>query len=133
MMIRTFLEGREATVVLYIRHLMANGSFRPLTTFFFISLGVIWGLWTGNMNLLHASAVLGFSALILLAAAYHRDQKTANRSFEVQLEAVRALVQNSAEMSAAVATSRSDNQERSMHAQDVSIAHITTNTDKDTP
>ena len=121
---KRFLEGREDVIVKYIRHVMANGSFYPITSFFLVSCGVIWGLWEHRLNLLHAAVVLGFAGLILLLIADRRDQRRANASFEVQLEAVRALVQSSAAMASAVATVRSDHQEASMHAQDVSIANI---------
>ena len=122
----------EAASVKYIKHVLRNGSFYPMTTFFLISCAVIVSLWIHQINYLHALVIMGFSVLILMVITDKRDQRLANASFEVQLEAVRALVMDSAEMSAAVATARSDNQERSMHAQDLSIAVISDNTSKDT-
>ena len=127
-----FLSGSEAASVKYLKHVLHNGSFYPITTFFLVTCAVVIATWMGGLNHLHALVVLGFVALILLLIADRRDMKIANASFEVQLEAVRDLVANSAAMSAAVATMRSDHQEMSMHAQDVSIAHLTDHTTKDT-
>ena len=134
-----FLQGSEAKAVRYLKHVLRNGSFYPLTTFWLVACGIVMATWMDLLSHTHAAVVLGFVALVLLLIADRRDQKEANVSFEAQLEAVRKLVFSSAEMASAVATARSDiqdtrsdNQERSMHAQDVSIAQITANTDKDT-
>ena len=119
-----YLQGSEETAVRYIRHVLKNSSFYPLTTFWLLACGVVMATWMDLLSHTHAVVALAFAALILLLIADRRDQKVANESFEVQLEAVRSLVQDSAAMSAAVATVRSDHQEMSMHAQDVSIAHL---------
>ena len=126
-----FIQNTEAAFVRYLRHVLKNGSFHPLTTLLFITAIVTSATSLDRINLIHAVALELFACLVLLYFADRRDQRIANRSFEVQLEAVRALVADSAEMASAVATARSDNQERSMHAQDISIAHITTNTEKE--
>ena len=123
-------QGSEAAIVKYIRHVLRNGSFYPLTTFWLATCAMTMATWMRLLSHTHAVVAMGFVALILLLVADKRDQKIANASFEVQLEAVRDLVANSAAMSAAVATLRSDHQEASMHAQDVSIARIN---DKDQP
>ena len=133
------LRGSEASIVRYLKHVLHNGSFYPLTTFWLLACGIVMATWMDLLSHTHAAVVLGFVALLLLLIADRRDQKEATESFEVQLEAVRELISNSAALASAVATARSDiqdtrsdNQERSMHAQDVSIAQITANTDKDT-
>ena len=127
-----FFQGSEASIVRYIRHVLHNGSFYPLTTFWLLACGVIMATWMDLLSHTHAVVAMGFAALILLLIADKRDQREANESFEVQLEAVRDLISRSAALASAVATIRSDNQERSMHAQDLSIAHLTdTTTDKD--
>ena len=125
-----FTQTMETNIVKYLRHVIRNGSFHPMTTLLFITAIVTAATSVSALNLLHAIALELFAMLVLLYFADRRDQRSANASFEVQLEAVRALVQDSAAMSAAVATVRSDHQEMSMHAQDVSIAHITDITEK---
>ena len=125
------LQGSEASIVKYLKHVLHNGSFYPLTTFWLVTCALIMSTWMDLLSHTHAVVALGFVALILLVVADKRDQKVANASFEVQLEAVRDLISRSAALASAVATVRSDNQERSMHAQDVTLAHLTDNPDKD--
>ena len=126
-----FLQGSEAAIVRYLRHVLRNGSFYPLTTFWLITCVVTPATWMDMLSHVHAVVIEGFAALVLLYFADRRDQRVANASFEVQLEAVRSLVASSAAMASAVATVRSDHQEMSMHAQDVTLAHLTD--DKDAP
>ena len=122
------LEGSEAAIVKYLRHVLHNGSFHPLTTFFLITCAVIGFTSMDRLTHIHAVVLEALAAIVLLYFADRRDQKIANATFEKQLEAVRALVVTVS----SDATERSDNQERSMHAQDISIAHLTDHTDKDT-
>ena len=122
------LQGSEDSAVRYLRHLLRNGSFYPITTFFLAACVVVWMTWIHLVNHTHGAMILGIVAVILLVISDKRDRRAANASFESQLEAVRKLVFSSAEMASAVATVRNDHQEASMHAQDISIAQIT---DKD--
>lgn len=135
----SFTERGEAATVKYLRHVIHNGSFNPLTTGFLISCVVI-GL-TAMDRLSHVHAIIAELAtlIILLYFADRRDQKIANAGFQKQLEAVRALVATSATEASEMATVRSDIQDTrddiqqmSMHAQDVQIAAITDSTKKDT-
>ena len=125
-----FIQNGEEAIVRYMRHFLRNGSFHPMTTLLLITAIVTSAVSLDRFNVVHAVALELFACLVLLYFADRRDQRIANASFKVQLEAVRALVQDSAAMSAAVATVRSDHQEMSMHAQDVSLALLTDNSEK---
>ena len=115
------IERIEIATVKYLRHVLKNGSFHPLTTFFLLTCAVIGFTSMDRLSHTHAVALEALAGIVLLYFADRRDQKTANAGFEKQLAAVKALVVTAT----SEATERSDNQERSMHAQDVSIAHLT--------
>ena len=117
-------EQCKGVIIRYLKHVWHSSGLYPLTTFWLITCLVIPATWAHVISHMHAIVFLGFTSLILIVAADKRDTKAASASFAIQLAAVQKLVKDRADTTDANVTDRAD-------IQDIQMAHISDNTDKD--